>query len=69
MQKDIAEALGLSRVAVWAWVDGRSMPSGVNLLRLLEYLRQFEPGLQAEDLLPDAASPVVGPSSERPGAA
>jgi len=64
MQKDVAEALGLSRVAVWAWVDGRSVPTGANLLRLLEYLRQFEPTLQAEDLLqPAAAGSLVGPST------
>lgn len=69
-QKDVAEALGLSRVAVWAWVDGRSVPTGTNLLRLLEYLRQFEPGLRAEDLLPEAAAtPVVVPSSSDPASA
>jgi transcriptional regulator with XRE-family HTH domain len=68
MQKDVADALGLSRVAVWAWVDGRSVPTGTNLLRLLEYLRGFEPTLQAEDLLP-AAAPLVAPSSDAPDAA
>lgn len=61
-QKDVAAALGLSRVAVWAWVDCRSMPTGANLLRLLDYLRQFEPTLQAEDLL---AAVLVAPE---PGA-
>ena len=50
-QKHIADALGVSRMAVLAWVHGRSVPSGDNLVRLLAYLRQFEPGLQAEDLL------------------
>lgn len=63
-QKEIAEALGLSRMAVWSWVDGRTVPGGTNLLRLLEYLRQFDPSLQAEDLLPEAAAPLVGPSAD-----
>jgi transcriptional regulator with XRE-family HTH domain len=50
-QKDVADALSISRMSVWSWVDGRTIPSGTNLLRLLEYLRRFEPGLQIEDLL------------------
>lgn len=67
-QKDVAEALDLSRMTIWSWVDGRSVPTGTNLLRLLEYLRQFEPGLQAEDLLPDA-EPLVAPENSPPEAA
>lgn len=63
-QKEIAEALGISRMSVWSWVDGRTVPSGGNLLRLLEYLRQFEPTLQAEDLLDPAATPVVAPAPD-----
>lgn len=62
-QKDVAEALGISRMTVLKWVHGDSVPTGTNLLRLLEYLRQFEPTLQAEDLLaPGPAEPVVSPS-------
>ena len=51
-------------MSVWSWVDGRTVPSGTNLLRLLEYLRQFEPTLQVEELLPEVAAPVVAPSSD-----
>jgi transcriptional regulator with XRE-family HTH domain len=58
-QKDVADALGISRMSVWSWVDGRTVPGGANLLRLLEYLRGFEPTLQAEDLLPAAGSLVA----------
>jgi transcriptional regulator with XRE-family HTH domain len=62
-QKDVADALSLSRMSVWSWVDGRTVPTGINLIRLLEYLRQFEPTLQAEDLLPAAAA-LVAPASD-----
>jgi transcriptional regulator with XRE-family HTH domain len=54
-QKHVAEALGVSRIAVSAWVHGRSIPTGSNLVRLVEYLRQYEPGIAAEDLLPAEA--------------
>jgi transcriptional regulator with XRE-family HTH domain len=55
-QKDVAAALGLSCNAVWAWAAGRSVPTGRNLVRLLEYLKQFEPTLTAEDLVGPAAA-------------
>jgi hypothetical protein len=32
-------------------VNGRGTPGGENLSRLLEFLRQFEPSLEASDLL------------------
>lgn len=50
-QKDVAGAMGVSRTTVWLWVHGRSEPTGTNLIRLVEYLRSFEPGISAEDLL------------------
>lgn len=50
-QTAAAEALGVSRIAVGLWVNGHSKPSGENLIRRLEYLRRFEPGLEASDLL------------------
>jgi len=62
-QKDVADALGISRMTVLNWVHGNSVPTGTNLLRLLEYLRGFEPALQAEDLLPAAGS-LVAPGSD-----
>lgn len=56
-QVDVAEALGVSRVSVGNWVNGKGIPSGINLARLLEYLRQFEPALTLEDLALVNASP------------
>jgi transcriptional regulator with XRE-family HTH domain len=58
-QKHVAEALPVSRMTVLMWVHGRTVPTGDNLLRLLAYLRRFEPGLQVEDLLA-----VPAPSAE-----
>lgn len=63
-QKHVAEALGVSRMAVLAWYHGRSIPSGDNLVRLLAYFRSFEPGLQAEDLLPAPEPPAPAPAPE-----
>jgi hypothetical protein len=50
-QVQVAEALAVSRISVGNWCNRRGGPNGVNLVRLLEYLRQFEPTLQASDLL------------------
>ncbi len=54
-QKHVAEGLAVSRMTVNAWFHGAAQPTGPNLLRLLAYLRQFEPTLTAEDLLPRPA--------------
>lgn len=58
-QKEVADAIGVSRMAVWSWVNGHAEPGGSNLVRLLEYLKRFEPSLQVEDLL-GAACGLVG---------
>ena len=58
-QTETAAAVGVSRISVGNWVHGRGVPSGFNLVRLLTYLRQFEPDLQAEDLL--SAAPEADP--------
>lgn len=50
-QVDVADALDVSRTTVGNWVHGRSVPQGTNLIRLLDYLRPFDPGLQVEDLV------------------
>lgn len=63
-QRHVAEALDVSRMAVLAWYHGRSIPSGQNLVRLVEYLRQFEPGLTAEQLLPTEAPSTPEPTEE-----
>jgi len=49
--RHIAQGVGVSRISVGHWVHGRSVPSGTNLVRLVEYLRQFEPAITAEDLV------------------
>ncbi len=51
-QAEVADAIGVSRVSVGNWVNGHGKPRGPNLVRLLDYLRRFEPGLQADDILP-----------------
>jgi hypothetical protein len=51
-------------MTVMAWVHGRSVPSGTNLVRLLDFLRQFEPGLQNEDLLPTSEAPEPAAAAE-----
>ncbi len=57
----VAEALGVSRISVGNWCNGRTGVNGSNLVRLLEFLRRFEPGLQVEDLLtPADASSTAG---------
>jgi len=63
-QKHVAEALPVSRFTVWQWVHERAVPTGTNLSRLLDFLRQFEPTLQAGDLLSAAgeASPAADPT-------
>lgn len=61
-QKHIADALGVSEMTVLRWFHGRTVPTGTNLIRLVDYLRQFEPALTAEDILPP---PEVDPAAER----
>ena len=53
-QKDIAEALGVSPQAVWLWAEGKGMPDGGNLVRLVKFLRGYEPTLTLDDLTNDA---------------
>ncbi len=55
-QKHVAEALGVSRMAVLAWYHGRSVPTGENLIKLADYLRTFEPSISERDLLPTPAA-------------
>lgn len=64
-QKHVAEALGVTRMTVWSWVDGRNVPTGPNLASLLAFLQRFEPSLTVADLL--AAADVVGAGTEARG--
>jgi len=63
-QKDIAAGIGVTPETVTRWKWQFSPPAD-ELFRALAYLRQFEPGLQAEDLLPPQppAPAVVDPGS------
>jgi transcriptional regulator with XRE-family HTH domain len=68
-QKHVAEALDVSRMTVWQWVHRRAVPAGDNMVRLLAYLRKFEPGLQAADLVAEIPAdtlvdPIPTPSAE-----
>jgi len=53
-QKEIAGAINVTRGTVFAWVHGKSVPTGTNLVRLVAYLQQFEPGITERELLPNA---------------
>jgi transcriptional regulator with XRE-family HTH domain len=53
-QKDIAEALGVSPQAVWLWAEGKGMPDGGNLVRLIKFLQAHEPTITLDDLTNDA---------------
>jgi transcriptional regulator with XRE-family HTH domain len=50
-QRQMAAAVGVSPETLSRWVRGHMRPTGDNLVRVLSYLRRFEPRLQAEDLL------------------
>jgi len=50
-QKDVAAALGLSVFTLHNWTAGKATPTGDNLIKLADYLRQFEPGISERDLL------------------
>jgi transcriptional regulator with XRE-family HTH domain len=49
-QKDIAIALRVSPQAVWLWTEGKGMPDGSNLVRLVRFLQMHEPTLTLDDL-------------------
>ena len=67
-QKEIAKSIGLSRNTVFRWCQGLSVPTGTNLVRLVAYLQQFEPGITERDLLPNAAvMPVSVSAAPDPG--
>jgi len=49
-QRELARALGVAPETITRWKSGERVPSGSNLMRLVAYLRQHEPTLQAEEL-------------------
>ena len=51
VQNEIAEAVGIAPETLSRWVSGTVTPSGGNLVRLANHLRQFEPALTEADLL------------------
>jgi hypothetical protein len=48
----VSSALACTRNAVRYWRTGQGVPDGRKLVRLLAYLRRFEPRLEAAELLP-----------------
>lgn len=58
-QKDVAEAVGVSRMAVLGWFHGRTFPAGAHLVLLVAFLRRFEPGVGADFLLSQVPLPRV----------
>jgi transcriptional regulator with XRE-family HTH domain len=55
-QEQTAREVGVSNMTLWNWANGRSIPTGENLARLLDFLRLREPGLDVSDLLPAPAT-------------
>lgn len=53
-QESVARSVDVSLMTVWNWANGRTVPAGENLVKLADYLRQFEPGITEADLLPVA---------------
>lgn len=49
-QSELARKVGVSQVTVWAWGEGRYAPRSETLLRIVAFLRQYEPRLEADDL-------------------
>lgn len=52
-QVDLARGLGVSKVTVSLWANGRAIPSGPNLVRIAIWLRGYEPLLRVEQLVSD----------------
>lgn len=61
IQKDIAEAIGVTPETLSRWSKGHVTPGGTNLGLLLDHLRRFEPGITIKDILPAAVN-LVAPS-------
>lgn len=50
-QYRLAKTLGFSPVTVWKWCHGLASPRAHNLVRIVAWLRTYEPGVTAEDLM------------------
>jgi DNA-binding XRE family transcriptional regulator len=50
MRKDLAEEIGVASETVARWCTGAVTPGGRTVLRIISFLRRFEPALKAEDL-------------------
>lgn len=62
--REIAEAIGVAPETLSRWVQGHVAPTSDNLLRLLSHLRQYEPGLQVEDLVEASPAVALAPVAE-----
>jgi DNA-binding XRE family transcriptional regulator len=50
MRKDLASGIGVAAETVARWCTGTSTPGGRTVLRIVAFLRRFEPALKAEDI-------------------
>lgn len=55
-QRMVSEALGVSDETVSRWTNGRNDPRGRNLVKLMDFLRVYEPTIQLGDVLGDGAA-------------
>lgn len=53
VKRRVADAVGVTPETVSRWVHGHTTPRGAELVKLLDHLRQYEPGLEASDLMDD----------------
>ncbi len=60
-QSQLARAIGVTRETVNRWIRQHTVPGGSNLLRVISFAREIEPGLEPGKLFP---SP---PRSREPG--
>lgn len=70
-QEACARGINVSLMTVGNWVRGRAVPTGTNQLHLLDFLRRYEPGLDATALASreDRPSVLESESSPEEGAA
>ncbi len=58
----LAKAVGVTKMTIGNWRRGLNKPTGVNLLRLLTELGQYEPNVRIEDLVGEPPKPLPSES-------
>ncbi len=65
-QSHLALAIGVTRETVNRWIRQHTVPGGTNLLRVMSFAREIEPGLDAGELFaPPAQCPEPASAEER----